>query len=58
MNKATLTVLEFALALNISKTKAYQVIHTDGIGTIRIGSCIRIPVQEFEEWLRKNTKKD
>jgi excisionase family DNA binding protein len=38
-------------ALMISKLKAYELVHSVGFPTVRIGRCIRVPRDAFLRWL-------
>lgn len=42
--------------LGISKTRAYELIRLKTFPKIKIGHRYYIPENEYEEWLKKNTK--
>nr|WP_297936927.1 helix-turn-helix domain-containing protein [uncultured Lachnoclostridium sp.] len=42
--------------LGISKTRAYELIRLKAFPKIKIGHRYYIPQNEYEEWLKKNTK--
>ena len=46
---------EVAQMLNVSRSKVYELISSGEIGSIKIGSDYKIPVKEFEAFLKKNT---
>jgi len=44
--------------LNIKKSKAYELVNTPGFPAIRIGAkMIRIPQEDFEQWIKAYTGK-
>lgn len=54
MTKSFYTVPEIATLLQISKSKAYDLVNTEDVPTLKIGKTIRIPKVLFEEWLTKH----
>ncbi|MCL6478815.1 MAG: helix-turn-helix domain-containing protein [Peptococcaceae bacterium] len=52
MENNTITVSEFSKMLKISRVKAYQIINQGKIKTIRVGRCIRIPLKEYEKFIK------
>lgn len=55
MSKKLLTVKEITAILSISRTKVYALIKSGELPFIRIGRCIRIPNNLFEDWLANQT---
>ena len=53
----TLTVMEVAEALRISRAGAYDLVRTEGFPALKIGSRIVIPKEKFIEWMNANTGK-
>ena len=53
----TLTVMEVAEALRISRAGAYDLARTEGFPTLKIGSRIVIPKEKFIQWMDENTGK-
>ena len=53
----TLTVMEVAEALRISRAGAYDLVRTEGFPALKIGSRIVIPKEKFIEWMDENTGK-
>ena len=53
----TLTVMEVAEALRISRAGAYDLVRTEGFPALKIGSRIVIPKEKFIEWMNENTGK-
>ena len=53
----TLTVMEVAEALRISRAGAYDLVRTEGFPALKIGSRIVIPKDQFIEWMNENTGK-
>jgi excisionase family DNA binding protein len=45
--------VEAAEAMSISRSKAYELIAEGKIPSVRIGRCVRVPVQEFRTWAEK-----
>lgn len=43
--------------LGISKTRAYELIRLKTFPKVKIGHRYYIPENEYEEWLKRNTKK-
>lgn len=48
-----LTVPEVARRLKLSKSKVYLLCQQGQIPTITLGKSVRIPLDELEEWLRR-----
>ena len=53
----TLTVMEVAEALRISRAGAYDLVRTEGFPALKIGSRIVIPKEKFIQWMDENTGK-
>ena len=53
----TLTVMEVAEALRISRAGAYDLVRTEEFPALKIGSRIVIPKEKFIEWMDENTGK-
>ena len=47
------TVSELAQVLHIGKNKAYDLVHTDGFPSIKLGSRIIVPADSLKEWVKK-----
>ncbi len=57
MEKAVMTVEEMGLALNLSRRKAYELIHSkNSPPVIRVGRVFRVPVDGFKEWLTNQSE--
>lgn len=56
MEKTTMSVQELSAQMGISLAKAYELVKEPGFPTIRIGTRILIPVEEFQTWLREQTR--
>ena len=50
-----LSVPEMAAALGISRAGAYELVRTEGVPALKIGSRIVIPKDELQEWVKRNT---
>ena len=53
----TLTVMEIAEVLRISRAGAYDLVRTEGFPALKIGSRIVIPKEKFIQWMDENTGK-
>jgi len=51
----TMTVMQVANALQISRSKAYELIRGNGFPKIRIGKRLLVPREAFENWIKENT---
>ena len=56
MNKKTISVVELSMQMGISLPKAYELVKQPSFPTIRVGTRILIPVDGFQEWLKKNSQ--
>ncbi len=52
-----LSVPEVAAVLGISQAGAYELVRTDGFPSLKVGSRIVVPKENFIEWIDKNTAK-
>jgi excisionase family DNA binding protein len=50
---AILTVEQLQDFLGISRPKAYELVHTKGFPTVRIGRAIRVPREALMQWLKR-----
>lgn len=48
-----MTILELREFLNISRSKAYDLVKINGFPTIKVGKSIRIYKNDLIEWLQK-----
>jgi excisionase family DNA binding protein len=48
---------QLALALGISRANAYQLMHSKGFPTLRIGKRMLVPKDKFLEWLDSKAEK-
>ena len=58
MEKTTMSVQDLSAQMGISLPKAYELVKTPGFPTIRIGTRILIPVDDFKHWLFKQSNND
>jgi excisionase family DNA binding protein len=56
MEKTTMSVQELAIQLGVSIPKAYEITKAPGFPSIRIGSRIIIPIEEYKKWLMESSK--
>lgn len=54
-DRILLTVEEAARQLSIGRTKAYELISTGDLPSIRIGRAVRVSLSDLREWV--NTKR-
>jgi excisionase family DNA binding protein len=46
---------EVAIALGISRSKAYELIAVGAIPSLRVGSSVRVPVDALQQWIAQQT---
>lgn len=56
MEKLTLTVDELAQVMQISRPKAYELVHRADFPVIHIGRRVLIPVDGLKKWLEKESR--
>lgn len=56
VEKMLLRPREVALATGYSRSKTYELIAAGVIPSMRIGKCVRVPVDALREWIRQQTK--
>lgn len=50
-----LNVVQVAAVLGISRAGAYELVHSEGFPTLKIGSRIVVPKDKLREWIGANT---
>lgn len=55
--KLAYRVTEAAEALGISRAKAYELIASGNIPSVRVGASIRVPVAALRSWIEEHTSK-
>ena len=50
-----LNVVQVAAVLGISRAGAYELVHSVGFPTLKIGSRIVVPKDKLREWIDANT---
>ena len=53
-----LNVVQVAAVLGISRAGAYELVHSEGFPTLKIGSRIVVPKEEFRRWVDAQTGGD
>ena len=51
MTRELLSVDEFCIAVNIGKTRAYQIFNSDDIKVVKLGRKTLIPQSEMKRWM-------
>ncbi len=51
MDKLLLRPAEAAEAIGIGRSKVYELLASGELPSIRVGSCIRVPVAALREWI-------
>lgn len=46
-------VPEFAEAIGVSRSKAYDLLQRGVVRSVRCGGCVRVPLAEIEAWLAR-----
>lgn len=54
MDKLMLSVPQACEAMEVGKTRLYELIASGSLPVIRWGRNIRIPVKEIEKWIEEN----
>jgi len=44
-----------AKLLDVSRSKLYDLIHQGVVPSIRLGNCLRIPVERLRTWIQDNS---
>ena len=50
-----LNVVQVAAVLGISRAGAYELVHSEGFPTLKIGNRIVVPKDKLREWIDANT---
>ena len=58
MEKRTINVNELAKLLGISIPTAYRLANDPTFPSIKIGTRVLIPIDELEEWIKKQARKE
>jgi excisionase family DNA binding protein len=53
MDKLLLRPVEAAEAIGIGRSKVYELLASGELPSIRIGSSIRVPVEQLREWIQR-----
>jgi excisionase family DNA binding protein len=52
-DRLMLRVIETAEALGVSRSKAYELIAAGEIPSVRLGGCVRVPVDALRAWIER-----
>jgi excisionase family DNA binding protein len=58
MDRLLLRPCEVAETLGICRSKAYSLIGSGAIPSVRIGSSVRVPVHQLTEWINAKAKEE
>lgn len=47
---------EFADAIGVSRSKAYELIAAGEIPSCKVGGCVRVPVEALRAWIAAQTR--
>ena len=50
-----LNVVQVAAVLGISRARAYELVHSEGLPALKIGSRVVVPKDKQREWIDANT---
>lgn len=53
MEKRLLKPMEVAVILGIGRSLVYELIACGEVPSIRIGRCIRVPVEDLQKWIEE-----
>ena len=53
--KRLIRVREMATILDVSKTKAYNMVASGQVPSIRMDGTVRVPLDDLLEWIKRNT---
>jgi excisionase family DNA binding protein len=53
MEKLLLRPLEAAEAIGIGRSKVYELLASGDLPSVRVGSSVRIPVEQLREWINR-----
>lgn len=56
--KLMLRPIEAADAIGVSRTKAYELIASGEIPSVKVGGCVRVPVDALKKWIANSTTGD
>ncbi len=54
-DRLMLRVIEAAEALGISRAKTYELIAAGQIPSVRVGGCVRVPLDALRAWIDRQT---
>ncbi len=52
-----LNVPEVARLLSIGRTKVYDLIKNEGLPSVRVGSALRVSVEDLHTWIEERTRR-
>lgn len=57
MDRLLLRAGEVGEALGLSRSRVYELIAAGAIPSIRVGGCVRVPVDALREWIAAQSAK-
>jgi prophage regulatory protein len=55
MEKLLLRPIEVAEIIGLGRSKTYELISKGVVPSIRIGKCVRVPIEGLREWVKGQT---
>ena len=52
-DRLMLRPVEAADAMGVSRSKAYEMIAQGAIPSVRVGGCVRVPVEALRSWIAR-----
>jgi excisionase family DNA binding protein len=58
MDRLLLKPIEFADAIGVSRSRAYELIQRGEVPSIRVGSSVRVPVDALRAWIQRQVEEN
>jgi excisionase family DNA binding protein len=58
MDRLLLRPIEAAEAIGIGRSKVYELLASGELPSIRIGSSIRVPVEQLRDWIQQKATRE
>jgi excisionase family DNA binding protein len=53
LERLMLRPAEFAEAIGVSRSKGYEILGQGDVASVKVGSCVRVPVSEVKRWIER-----